>query len=64
MTSVHTTGQLRARQHSVCMCVSVMGGGNRRGVGCWREKKGRGGAVCEQKEVDCRESLMPVCVHA
>jgi len=40
-----------------------MGGGNRGGVSYWREKRERGGAVCEQ-EVDCRESLKPVCVHA
>ena len=64
--STHTTGQLRARQNSVCacVCVCVMGGRDGGGVSYWREKKERGGAVCEQKEVDCRESLKPVCVHA
>lgn len=27
VTSVHTTGQLRARQHSVCVCACVCHGG-------------------------------------
>lgn len=62
--STHTTGQLTARQHSVYACafVCVMGGGEQ-GRSHWREKE-RGGAVCEQKEVGCRESLKPICVHA
>lgn len=42
----------------VCMCVSH-GSWNGGGVSYWKDKKKRGGAVCEQKEVGCRESMKP-----
>lgn len=63
MTSVHTQRVSLGLGNIVCLYVCVVGGGNGEESVIGERKKKGGGAVCEQKEVGCRESLKPMCVY-